>query len=392
MKIAIIHDWLTGMRGGEKVLEVFCEIFPEADIFTLIHINGSVSRTIESRNIQTSFLQKVPLAKKYYRSFLPFFPLAIEGFDMSAYDVLLSSSHCVAKGVLTPPSAVHICYCHTPMRYIWNYYFTYFGNNTKGLCSRFLMPVIAHYLRMWDVTSSNRVDYFIANSYNVANRIKKYYKRPAEVIHPPVDCSFYTPSNTHKEGDYYLIVSAFAPYKRIDIAVDAFERLGLPLIVIGGGQDEERIRGMTKKHVQCIGWQYNESLKKYYRECRALIFPGEEDFGIVPLEAHACGKPVIAFAKGGVLETVNGVYPRSGFTRETMPEYHTVPTGVFFTNQTAESLIEAVRFFEHHKNLFDPSSIRKHAESFDRSLFKERFKQYVERIIYDKERRNEEKI
>lgn len=392
MKIAIIHDWLTGMRGGEKVLEVFCEVFPEADIFTLIHIHGSVSRTIESRNIRTSFLQKVPLAKKHYRSFLPIFPLAIEGFDMSAYDILLSSSHCVAKGVLASPSAVHICYCHTPMRYIWNYYFTYFGNNTGGPFSRFLMPVIAHYLRIWDVASSNRVDYFIANSYNVANRIRKYYKRSAEVIHPPVDCSLYTPSDTYREGDYYLIVSAFAPYKRIDIAVDAFERLGLPLVIIGGGQDEERIRGMAKKHVQCIGWQYNESLKKYYRGCKALVFPGEEDFGIVPLEAQACGKPVIAFAKGGVLETVHGIYSRSERNVETIPEYRTAPTGVFFTSQTAESLIEAVRFFEHRKNLFDPSLIRKHAERFDRSLFKERFKQYVERIIYDKERRNEEKI
>lgn len=247
MRVAIVHDWLTGMRGGEKVLEVFCELFPEADIFTLIHCHGSVSKAIEDRNIQTSFLQRVPLAKRHYRSFLLFFPLAIEGFDMREYDMVLSSSHCVAKGVLTSPSAVHICYCHTPMRYVWDHYYTYFGNGKKGVIPRFLMPVIAHYLRIWDVASSNRVDYFVANSYHVANRIKKYYKRSAAVIYPPVDCSLYTPPESHREGDYYLIVSAFAPYKRIDIAVDAFERMGLPLIIIGSGQEEDQVRKMAKK-------------------------------------------------------------------------------------------------------------------------------------------------
>ena len=245
-KIAIIHDWLTGMRGGEKVLEIFCELFPEADIFTLIHISGSVSKIIEDRKIQTSFLQKIPLAMKRYRSFLPLFPLAIEGFDLRGYDVVVSSSHCVAKGALTSPATIHICYCHTPMRYVWEQYNTYFGKGKKGLVSRFLMPLVAHYLRIWDVTSSNRVDHFVANSYNVANRIKKYYKRTADVIHPPVDCSLYMPTNTHSDGDYYLIVSAFAPYKRINIAVNAFEKMGLPLVIIGGGQEEGRIRKMAK--------------------------------------------------------------------------------------------------------------------------------------------------
>lgn len=379
MRVAIVHDWLTGMRGGEMVLEVFCEIFPEADIFTLIHINGSVSGTIEGKRIETSFLQKVPLVRKHYRAFLPLFPLAIEGFDLKDYDMVLSSSHCVAKGVLTTPSTVHVCYCHTPMRYVWDHYYTYFGNK-KGIVSKYLMPALANYLRMWDVTSSNRVDHFIANSYNVANRIKKYYKRPAEVIHPPVDCSFYTPPAGLKEGDYYLIVSAFAPYKRIDIAVEAFEILGIPLIIIGGGQEEGRVRNLTKKHVQCLGWKSSESLKEYYRGCKALIFPGEEDFGIVPLEAQACGKPVIAFARGGVLETVRGIYPYSEATPEMKQKQPETPTGVFFTEQTTESLIEAVRFFEHNKNIFNPLSMRKHAESFDRLIFKEKFNQYIEAI------------
>ncbi len=381
MRVAIVHDWLTGMRGGEKVLEVFCELFPEADIFTLLHLRGSVSKTIEERNIQTSFLQRIPLVKKCYRSFLLFFPLAIEGFDMRAYDMVLSSSHCVAKGVLTSPSAIHVCYCHTPMRYVWDHYYTYFGNDKKGAVSRFLMPAIAHYLRMWDVASSNRVDYFVANSYHVANRIKKYYKRSAEVIHPPVDCSLYTLPEERKEGDYYLIVSAFAPYKRIDIAIDAFERMGLPLVIIGGGQEEGHIRKLTKRHVKCIGWQSGESLKEYYRGCKALIFPGEEDFGIVPLEAQACGKPVIAFAAGGALETVQGIYPHDNRAAEGTRTEPKMPTGVFFTKQTADSLMEAVRFFEGHKNLFDALSIRKHAENFDRSVFKEKFKQYSKKLL-----------
>lgn len=380
-KIAIIHDWLTGMRGGEKVLEVFCELFPNADIFTLIHLHGSISKIIEDRKIQTSFLQKIPLAMKRYRSFLPLFPLAIEGFDLRGYDMIVSSSHCVAKGVLTSSSTIHICYCHTPMRYVWEHYYTYFGSEKRGLVSKFFMPAIAHYLRMWDVASSNRVDHFVANSDNVANRIKKYYKRTADVIHPPVDCSLYTPQDTHRGGDYYLIVSAFAPYKRIDIAVDAFEKLGLPLVIIGGGQEEERIRKMTKEHVKCIGWQSSATLKEYYRACKALIFPGEEDFGIVPLEAQACGKPVIAFAKGGVLETVCGIYPYSRSTPGLMQKQPETPTGVFFIEQTTESLMDAVRFFEHNRNLFDPLSIRRHAEGFDRLIFKEKFRHYIEKFL-----------
>ena len=381
MQVAIIHDWLTGMRGGEKVLEVFCEIFPGADIFTLIHVRGSVSGIIEGMRIRTSFLQKTPLTKRRYRSFLPLFPLAVEGFDLNNYDVVLSSSHCVAKGALTPPSAVHVCYCHTPMRYVWDQYPIYFGGDKKGLASRFLMPIIANYLRMWDVASSNRVDYFIANSHHVAKRIEKYYRRPADVIHAPVDCSFFTPLEGHGKGDYYLLVSAFAPYKRIDIAVEAFEQLGLPLIIAGSGQDEERIRGISKKHVQCVGWQSDESLRSYYRGCKALIFPGEEDFGIVPLEAQACGKPVIAFAKGGALETVLGVCATQKAGTEAMGKSPETPTGVFFTDQTPASLMAAVRFFERQNNLFDPLFIRKHAEGFNRLVFKEKMKRFIEKLL-----------
>lgn len=370
------------MRGGEKVLEVFCELFPDADIFTLIHLRGTVSKLIEERKIHTSFLQRVPLAKRHYRAFLMLFPLAIEGFNMGAYDLVLSSSHCVAKGVLPSAAAVHICYCHTPMRYIWDQYDTYFGAEKKGIVSRVAMRSVAHYLRIWDVVSSERVDSFVANSHHVANRIKKYYKRPADVIHPPADCSLYTPSESRKGGNYYLLVSAFAPYKRIDIAIDAFEKLGLPLILIGGGQEEGRIRKMAKKHVKCIGWQSSESLREYYRGCKALIFPGEEDFGIVPVEAQACGRPVIAFARGGVLETVRGIYCPSHDAPAGKTFMHPEsPTGVFFTKQTPASLMEAVQFFERHIHLFDTHLIRKHAEGFDRLLFKEKFKHYIEKQV-----------
>jgi len=374
MRIALVHDWLTGMRGGEKVLEVFCELFPQADIFTLVYIPGTVTETIEERKITTSFLQRLPAIKNHYRAFLPLFPLAVESFEMENYDLVISSSHCVAKGVLTSPSAVHICYCHTPMRYVWDYYHTYFGKHKKGLFTRSLMNVIAHYLRLWDVASSNRADYFVANSQNVANRIKKYYKRNATVIHAPVDCSLLTPPVTLTDGEYYLIVSAFAPYKRIDIAIDAFKRLGLPLVIIGGGQEEKKIKNMSKNNIRYIGWQPSEKLTDYYKKCKALIFPGEEDFGIVPLEVQSCGKPVIAFAKGGVLETVRGIYPNA------KQEQNSKPTGVFFPEQTQESLSEAVRFYEKNSGLFDPVVIRKHAEEFDREVFKARFKRYVDEI------------
>jgi glycosyltransferase involved in cell wall biosynthesis len=266
------------------------------------------------------------------------------------------------------------------MRYVWNHYYTYFGNK-KGLIAKFLMPAVANYLRMWDIASNNRVDNFVANSYNVASRIEKYYKRSADVIHPPVDCSLYTPSERFKEGDYYLIVSAFAPYKRIDIAVEAFEKLGAPLIIIGGGQEEGRIKSLSRKYAQCVGWKPGESLREYYRNCKALIFPGEEDFGIVPLEAQACGKPVIAFAKGGVLETVRGIYSPYDTTEGNFAQRPESPTGVFFARQTIESLTEAVKYFEQNKNLFDPTLIRKHAESFDRPIFKEKFKQYIEKLL-----------
>ncbi len=405
-KVALIHDWLTGMRGGEKVLEVFCEIFPEADLFTLLHIPGSVSKTIESRAIKTSFIQKLPFARRRYRNMLPLFPLAIEGFDLNGYDLVLSSSHCVAKGVIPPPGALHISYIHTPMRYVWDMRHDYFGGR-GGLSGR-LIALFSHYLRMWDVTSSARVDRFIANSAHVARRVEKYYRRPAHVIHPPVECSRFGLSR--ERGDFYLIVSAFAPYKRIDVAIEAFNTLGLKLKVIGTGQDGKRLRSMAKGNVEFLGWKSDEELAGYYARCKALVFPGEEDFGIVPLEAMACGRPVIAYGKGGALETIvplnmhserearsllrcqasesdmdtslhvedsprlaaGSFNPAPGAKAPAGP-----PTGVFFYEQTPSALAGAVSLFEGGEKEFIPERIRERALGFSREAFKARIKDHV---------------
>jgi len=381
MKAAIIHDWLTGMRGGEKCLEVFCEIFPDADLYTLIHIPGSVSKTIEDRNIKTSFIQNLPFVKSHYRFFLPFFPYAIESFNLKGYDLILSSSHCVAKGIIPPPDAPHISYIYTPMRYVWDLYDDYFGGERSGWFSKKTMGILAHYLRMWDAASSNRVDHFAAISNHVAKRVEKYYRRNADVIYPPVDCSKFTLSE--KSEDFYLMVSAFAPYKRLDIAIDAFNRTGFKLKIIGDGQDEERLKGLAKSNIEFLGWQDDNVLKEYYGRCKAFVFPGEEDFGITPLEAMASGKPVIAYAKGGALETVIPINQGQGARGKPAPASSkqggqvNPSTGLFFYEQTPEALIEAVNYFEENQGGFDKGSIRNHAMKFDRAIFKDKIKNYI---------------
>lgn len=362
MRVALVHDWLTGMRGGEKVLEAFCELFPSADLYTLFHLRGSVSRTIEGRSIRTSFIQRLPLVRSAYRYYLPLFPAAIEGMRLQGYDLVLSTSHCVAKGAVPPPGSLHISYIHTPMRYVWDMYHDYFGRK-RGI-SALAARSFAHYLRLWDAVSNARVDCFIANSANVAEKVRRLYRRKADVIHPPVDCSKFAAGG--RPGGYYLIISAFAPYKRIDLAIEAFNSSGKRLVIAGSGQELKKLVKSARPNIEFLGWKTDEELKTLYQGCRALIFPGEEDFGITPLEAMASGRPVVAYGRGGATETI--VPPGRGQSA----------TGVFFMEQTPGALNEAVEVFESAAGVFRPDAIRRHALAFDRAVFKEKIRRYIE--------------
>lgn len=357
-KVAIIHDWLTGMRGGEKVLESLLDIYPAADIFTLIWLRGSVSDKIEKQRITTSFLQKAPFIRNNYRNYLPLFPMAIESFDLAGYDLIISSSHCVAKGVIPPPGVRHICYCYTPMRYIWDMYFQYFGKPQNRLAG-FIYGLVANYLRMWDVTASSRVDYFVAISNHVSHRIRRYYDRESTVIYPPVDDEFYRPvSDKPLAVPYYLVVSGLVPYKRIDLAIEAFNQTGKKLIVIGEGPEKNRLIKTAKGNISFLGWASNENLRKWYSHCEALIFPGEEDFGIVPVEAQACGRPVVAFGRGGVLDTIiHG------------------STGIIFPEQTAASLIEALD--THEATQYNANTIIENSQRFSKNIFTGKLREYI---------------
>ena len=357
IRVAIVHDWLTGMRGGEKCLEVFCELFPDATLFTLLHDKGSVSSVIENMDIKTSFLQKIPGIFRRYRNFLPFFPKAIESFDLSGYDLILSSSHCTAKGVKSPPGALHICYCYTPMRYAWTFFDEYFSSENP--LKKWIISKVISRLKKWDIASNKGIDYFVAISDNVKNRIKDIYGRQADVIYPPAEAS---PDETvYGDEDFYLVVSALVPYKRVDLAVKAFNENGKRLVVIGSGTDLEHLKKISKENIEFLGWAHDEELKKHYAGCSALIFPGVEDFGIVPVEAQAYGKPVIAYAQGGALETV------------------TPSTGVFFNEQNPAALNKALETFENSRNAFDPAKIKENAQRFNRGRFKREVAEYVEK-------------
>lgn len=356
MKIAIVHYWLVGMRGGEKVVEALCRMFPDADLFTHVYKPSAISDAINAHRVQTSFVSRLPFATARYRSYLPFMPLATEQFDLRGYDLIISSESGPAKGVIPPPHAVHICYCHSPMRYVWNMFHEY--RDASGPLTKWLMPPVAHYVRNWDAVSASRVHFFVANSKNVAARLRTYYGREAAIIYPPVDVGSFAPVAPDEVCDYWLMVGELVRYKRPDLAVQAFNKSGRRLVVIGGGEMMKEIRAMAGPTVQVLGPQPAAALVHHYAHARALIFPGEEDFGIVPVEAMASGRPVVAYARGGATESIlDGV------------------TGVFFRDQTVEGLNAAV---EHCEELaFDPSAIVERAEQFSAQRFTEQMKAFI---------------
>jgi len=359
LNVAIVHDWLTGARGGERVLEVLCELFPSATIFTLLHIPGTVSKRIEAMRIRTSFVQHLPFLKSHYRAYLPLFPKAIERLDLSGFELVISVSHCVAKGALPAPGACSICICLTPIRYAWDMADTYFPKN-KPLKRLAVMPFIRR-LREWDRRTADRVHHYVAISNFVAKRIEQFYGRESDVIYPPVDCSRFAP-RPDEIGDYYLIVSAFAPYKRIDLAIEAFRGLDARLKIVGKGQESRRLASIAPSNVEFIGSASDGEVAELLAKCRALIFCGVEDFGIVPLESLASGRPVIAYGRGGALETITDG-----------------ETGVFFPEQTPQSRAKAIRRSE--SMTFHPATLRASAERFDTGIFKQNIADYISRKV-----------
>ncbi|PWB79516.1 MAG: glycosyltransferase family 4 protein [Candidatus Methylomirabilota bacterium] len=376
------------MRGGERCLEAFCGLFPGADLFTLLHKKGSVSKAIEERRIRTSVVQELPLAATRYRYYLPLFPWAIERFDLDGYDLILSSSHCVAKGVKPPTQALHIAYVYTPMRYVWDMQDAYTAGGRMGPASQLALRAVAERLRRWDVAVNARVDHFVAISHYVADRIRRHYDREAVVIYPPVETArFHIAERT---DDYYLVAGAFAPYKRVDLAIEACNRLRRRLVIVGEGQEESRLRRIAGPTIEFVGWRSDREVADLLGRCRALVFPGEEDFGILPVEAMASGRPVIAYGKGGATETViplNGGQWRvaSGESRHPSLIPHP-PTGIFFHEQTVEALTQAIELFERSADQFEPEALRTYALTFDRSIFEKRIAGYIGERFEDWER------
>jgi glycosyltransferase involved in cell wall biosynthesis len=369
LRVAIVHYWFLRRRGGERVVEALAEMFPQADIFALIADPALCKATLNAHRVTTSFLQKLPRATRHYRKLLPLFPYALEQFDLRGYDLVLSSESGPAKGVLTSPQTCHICYCHSPMRYLWDLYHQYRSGKRLGPLSRAVFSLSAHYVRMWDVASASRVDYFVANSQNVARRIRKHYRRDSTVIYPPVEVSAGFISET--VNDYYLVVSQLVDYKRVDLAIEACNRLRRPLKIIGDGEEYKRLRRMAGPTVEFLGFLSDPEVRERYARCRALLFPGEEDFGMVPVEAQAFGRPVIAYGQGGALESVV-----SNFAAETFDPQSS--TGIFFREQSVDSLVQALQFFESVEGRFSPAFIRKHSERFDAGCFRSAMSSFIQ--------------
>jgi glycosyltransferase involved in cell wall biosynthesis len=372
LTVAIVHDWLTGMRGGEKVLEALCERYPDAELFTLLHVPGSVSATIERAPIHRSLLQYLPGVRRYYRECLPLFPVLVEQFDLERFDLVISSSHCVAKSVIVGPEAVHVCYCHTPMRYAWDQFDAYFGPERLGrIGSTVARPVLAAMAR-WDRATAGRVHRYVTNSQHVARRIGRYYNREASVVYPPVDTEFFRPdASVPLDKSGCLIVSALVPYKRVEIALDACRLAGVPLTIAGDGPDRprlERLAAQSSAEVSFLGRLDNDEVRDQYNRAALVLMPGEEDFGIVPVEAQACGRPVIALGRGGAVETI-------------------VPgeTGILVDEPTPRAFATAIRDALAHR--FDADAIRRHAERFGRARFGDEMTAIVDETVRERGRR-----
>jgi glycosyltransferase involved in cell wall biosynthesis len=363
-RIAFVHDWLTGMRGGEKVLEVLCERFPEAEVFTLVHVPGSVSARIERMRLHTSFIQRLPFVRRLYRLYLPLFPTAVEQFDFDGFDFILSASHCCVKSVIRPGRAHHLCYCLTPMRYAWDQFDSYFGADRIGRLGNAVMRRAMAALARWDRDTAGRADRYVAISHYVAGRIRRYYNREAIVVYPPVDTSFFTPaalssSKPATDTRYALVVSALVPYKRVDLAIDACRLAGVPLKIVGDGPERARLERSGGTDVTFLGRLTDEAVRDMYRGASVTLLPGEEDFGIVPVEAQACGSPVVALGRGGALETViDGV------------------TGALVDESSPAAFAAAiVHTMDAH---FDPEVIRRHAERFSKERFADEMAALIE--------------
>jgi glycosyltransferase involved in cell wall biosynthesis len=368
MKIALVHEWFDTYAGSERVVEQILKLYPEAELFAIVDFLDRHNRFMGDRRVHTSFIQTLPFAKKQFRRYLPLMPLAVEQFDLSAYDLVISSHHAVAKGVITSPNQVHISYVHSPIRYAWDMQHQYLkeaglDKGARGLFTR----AMVHYMRLWDVRTSNGVDEFVANSRYIARRIKKVYGRESRVIHPPVNIDNFTLH--HAKEDFYLTASRMVPYKRIDLIVEAFQ--GLPdkkLFVIGEGPEWSKVQKKAGPNVTLLGYQPFNVLRDYLQRAKAFVFAAEEDFGILPVEAQACGTPVIAFGRGGALDSVRALGSAQ-------------PTGVFFSEQSPRSIREAVQAFEANVLKFDPEVVRHHAESFGEDCFRRKFSQFVEQSL-----------
>lgn len=372
MKVALVHDYLTRFGGAERVLLALSEMFPEAPIYTFLYDEQKMGRYFPAARVRVSFLQKFP---KWWRSrpkyLLPFMPVAPETFDLRGFDVVISSSSAFAKGVVTRPKTIHVSYCHNAARYLWDYSYEYLGQQSLGGARHFLARIFLSYLRLWDRAASQRVDYFIANSRTTARRIEKFYRRDSKIIYPPVNLAqkefLLAPGGTSRLEDYFLIVAQLTPYKKIDVAVEAFNKLGLPLVVIGEGPQFEYLKKIARDNVHILGWREDEEVAEYYKNCYAFIFPGEDDFGIAPVEAMSYGKPVLALKAGGAEETV-------------LPAM----TGELFEAATPEVLADGVRRLRDNYKNYSPLIIRKWAEKFSAERFRSELMEFVKKIGYNR--------